>query len=92
MSNYVEDEDSFEKDFSDILSILYLHFNKDDSGEESFESNIHQNNQSSTENDNQKIVIDISIFQISFQIPFQNLEWMFQVKVFLKPNKLKKVK
>ncbi len=60
MSNYVEDEDSFEKDFSDILSILYLHFNKDDSGEESFESNFHQNNQSSTENDNQKIGIDIS--------------------------------
>ena len=60
MSNYVEDEDFFEKDFSDILSILYLYFNKDDSGEESFKSNFHQNNQSSTENDNQKIVIDIS--------------------------------
>ena len=59
MSNYVEDEDSFEKDFSDILSILYLYFNKDDSGEESFESNFQQNNQSSTENDNQKIGIDI---------------------------------
>ena len=56
MSNYVEDEDSFEKDFSDILSILYLHFNED---------------------------------EVSFQIPFQNLEWMFQVKIFLRETFLK---
>ena len=57
MINYVEDEDSFEKD---ILSIFDSKLDKDVPGEESFESNLYQNNQSLIENDNQKKSIDIS--------------------------------
>lgn len=57
MINYVEDEDSFEKD---ILSIFDSKLDKDVPGEESFESNLYQNNQSLIENDNQKKGIDIS--------------------------------
>ena len=53
MINYVEDEDSFEKD---ILSIFDSKLDKDVPGEESFEGNLSQNNQSLIENDN----IDIS--------------------------------
>lgn len=53
MINYVEDEDSFEKD---ILSIFDSKLDKDVPGEESFEGNLYQNNQSLIENDN----IDIS--------------------------------
>ena len=55
--NYVEDEDSFEKD---ILSIFDSKLDKDVPGEESFEGNLSQNNQSLIENDNQKKDIDIS--------------------------------
>ena len=57
MINYVEDEDSFEKD---ILSIFDSKLDKDVPGEESFEGNLSQNNQSLIENDNQKKGIDIS--------------------------------
>ena len=57
MINYVEDEDSFEKD---ILSIFDSKLDKDVPGEESFEGNLSQNNQSLIENDNQKKDIDIS--------------------------------
>ena len=57
MINYVEDEDSFEKD---ILSIIDSKLDKDVPGEESFEGNLSQNNQSLIENDNQKKGIDIS--------------------------------
>ena len=53
MINYVEDEDSFEKD---IPSIFDSKLDKDVPGEESFEGNLSQNNQSLIENDN----IDIS--------------------------------
>ena len=64
MINYVEDEDSFEKD---ILSIFDSKLDKDVPGEESFEGNLSQNNQSLIENDNQKKGIDISgIFSNSF--------------------------
>ena len=57
MINYVEDEDSFEKD---ILSNFDSKLDKDVPGEESFEGNLSQNNQSLIENDNQKKGIDIS--------------------------------
>lgn len=57
MINYVEDEDSFEKD---ILSFFDSKLDKDVPGEESFEGNLSQNNQSLIENDNQKKDIDIS--------------------------------
>ena len=57
MINYVEDEDSFEKD---ILSIFDSKLDKDVPGGESFEGNLSQNNQSLIENDNQKKGIDIS--------------------------------
>ena len=57
MINYVEDEDSFEKD---ILSIFDSKLDKDVPGEQSFEGNLSQNNQSLIENDNQKKDIDIS--------------------------------
>ena len=57
MINYVEDEDSFEKD---ILSIFDSKLDKDVPGEEFFEGNLSQNNQSLIENDNQKKDIDIS--------------------------------
>jgi hypothetical protein len=57
MINYVEDEDSFEKD---ILSIFDSKLDKDVPGEEFFEGNLSQNNQSLIENDNQKKGIDIS--------------------------------
>jgi hypothetical protein len=57
MINYVEDEDSFEKD---ILSIFDSKLDKDVPGKEFFEGNFSQNNQSLIENDNQKKDIDIS--------------------------------